>query len=80
MLLTGYMIDSAEAQHIGLINRAVAPESLETETMALAAKIAAQPSMTLKNGKEAFYRQLEMPLDQAYDYANKVMTENMLDA
>lgn len=80
MLLTGDMIDSGEAVRIGLINRALAPGQLETETMALAAKIASKPRMTLKTGKEAFYRQLEMPLDQAYDYASKVMTENMLDA
>lgn len=80
MLLTGDMIDSGEAVRIGLINRTVAPEQLEAETMALAAKIASKPRMTLKTGKEAFYRQLEMPLDQAYDYASKVMTENMLDA
>jgi enoyl-CoA hydratase/carnithine racemase len=80
MLLTGDMIDSGEAVRIGLINRVLPPEQLEAETMALAAKIASKPRMTLKTGKEAFYRQLEMPLDQAYDYASKVMTENMLDA
>jgi enoyl-CoA hydratase/carnithine racemase len=80
MLLTGDMIDSDEAVRIGLINRTVAPEQLEAETMALAAKIASKPRMTLKTGKEAFYRQIEMPLDQAYDYASRVMTENMLDA
>jgi enoyl-CoA hydratase/carnithine racemase len=80
MLLTGDMIDSGEAVRIGLINRTVASEQLEAETMALAAKIASKPRMTLKTGKEAFYRQIEMPLDQAYDYASQVMTENMLDA
>ena len=80
MLLTGEMIDGEKAVRIGLINKVVAPEILEAETMALAAKIASKPRGTLKTGKEAFYRQLEMPLDEAYAYASQVMTENMLDA
>lgn len=80
MLLTGEMIAAEEAMRIGLVNRVVAPEMLEAETMALAAKIAAKPRATLKTGKEAFCRQLEMPLAEAYDYASRVMTENMLDA
>ena len=58
----------------------MAPELLEAETMALATRIAAKPRATIKTGKEAFYRQLEMKLDEAYGYASKVMTENMLDA
>ncbi|HEX4118477.1 MAG TPA: enoyl-CoA hydratase [Rhizomicrobium sp.] len=80
MLLTGEMADAEEARRIGLVNRVVAPEILESETMALAAKIASKPRATLKTGKEAFYRQLEMPLAEAYDYASRVMTENMLEA
>jgi enoyl-CoA hydratase/carnithine racemase len=79
MLLTGEMVDAEEARRIGLVNRVVAPEILESETMLLAAKIAGKPRGTLKTGKEAFYRQLEMPLAKAYDYASRVMTENMLD-
>lgn len=80
MLLTGEMIDAGEARRIGLINRVIAADALESEVMALASKIAAKPRATVKTGKEAFYRQLEMPLAEAYDYASKVMTENMLDA
>ena len=80
MLLTGDMIDGEEARRIGLINRVVAPEILESETMALAQRIAGKPRATIKTGKEAFYRQLEMPLAEAYAYASKVMTKNMLDA
>ena len=80
MLLTGEMVEAEEARRIGLINRVVAPDLLESETLALAGKIAAKPRGTLKIGKEAFYRQLEMPLAEAYAYASKVMTENMLDA
>ncbi len=80
MLLTGEMIDGEDALRIGLINKVVAPEILESETMVLANKIASKPRGTLKIGKEAFYRQLEMPLAEAYAYASKVMTENMLEA
>src|SRR5690349_14170274 len=80
MLLTGEPIDGEQAVKIGLINKVVAPEILEGETMLLANRIAAKPRGTLKTGKEAFYRQLEMPLAEAYAYASQVMTENMLDA
>jgi enoyl-CoA hydratase/carnithine racemase len=80
MLLTGETISAEEALRIGLVNRVVAHEALEAETMALARKIASKPRATVKIGKEAFYRQLEMPLSDAYDYASRVMTENMLHA
>ncbi|MGZ5922628.1 MAG: enoyl-CoA hydratase-related protein, partial [Rhizomicrobium sp.] len=69
-----------EAQQMGLINRVVAPDKLQAETMALAQTIAAKPRATVRTGKEAFYRQIEMPLADAYDYASRVMTENMLNA
>src|SRR5882672_1127096 len=78
MLLTGEMIAAEDAHRIGLINRVVAPEALEAETMKLAELIATKPHGTLKIGKEAFYRQVEMPLEGAYDYASQVMTMNML--
>ena len=80
MLLTGEMISAEEAHRIGLINRVVAPEVLKAETMKLAELVASKPHGTLKIGKEAFYRQLEMNLSDAYDYASRVMTENMLAA
>jgi enoyl-CoA hydratase/carnithine racemase len=80
MLLTGNMISADEAVRIGLINRAVPPQSLEGDVMTLAQHIATKPYFTVKTGKEAFYHQLEMPLNVAYDYASKVMTENMLHA
>jgi enoyl-CoA hydratase/carnithine racemase len=80
MLLTGEMIEAEEARRIGLINRVVAPEALAEETAKLAALIATKPHGTLKIGKEAFYRQLEMGLAAAYDYASEVMTLNMLHA
>ncbi|HEX3674319.1 MAG TPA: enoyl-CoA hydratase [Rhizomicrobium sp.] len=80
MLLTGEMVPAERAREIGLINRVVEPHALEAETMALAQLIASKPRTTVKIGKEAFYRQLEMPLSEAYDYASRVMTENMLAA
>jgi len=80
MLLTGEMISANEAHRIGLINRVAAPEALEAETMKLAQLIATKPHGTLKIGKEAFYKQIEMGLSDAYDYASRVMTDNMLAA
>jgi enoyl-CoA hydratase/carnithine racemase len=80
MLLTGEMVSAEDARTLGLINRVVEPAALEAETMALAQLIASKPAQTVKIGKEAFYRQLELPLSEAYDYASRVMTENMLNA
>jgi enoyl-CoA hydratase/carnithine racemase len=80
MLLTGEMISADHAARIGLVNRVVAPDVLEPEAMELAERIAGKPRATVKVGKEAFYRQLEMGLSEAYDYASQVMTENMLHA
>lgn len=78
LLLTGEMIDAEEARRIGLINRAVASEALEAETLELARKILSKSPLTLKIGKEAFYRQIEYGLVEAYAYASQVMTTNML--
>jgi enoyl-CoA hydratase/carnithine racemase len=80
MLLTGEPITAERARELGLINRVVAPEILTSETMTLAEAIAGKPRATLKTGKEAFHRQREMGLADAYDYAARVMTENMLAA
>lgn len=80
MLLLGEMVEAAEAQSMGLVNRVVAPDRVLNEAVELGRKIASKPARTLKIGKEAFYRQAEMPLDDAYRYAASVMVENMLDA
>jgi enoyl-CoA hydratase/carnithine racemase len=79
MLLTGDMIDAETAEAYGLINHAVAggPEELEVAVAAMAAKIAEKSSKVLKTGKEAFYRQIELPLAEAYDYTSAIMVENM---
>jgi len=78
MLLTGDMISAEDAQRIGLVNAVVAAGSEREEAIKLAKKIAAKSSLTVKIGKEAFYRQLEMPLAEAYKYTSEVMVENML--
>jgi enoyl-CoA hydratase/carnithine racemase len=78
MLLTGELIDAATAKSLGLINR-IAPSGAQTEAaMALAAQIAAKSALTVAIGKEAFYRQTELGLADAYAYAGEVMTRNML--
>jgi enoyl-CoA hydratase/carnithine racemase len=78
MLLTGDMIPAERAREIGLVNRIVPLGELESATRALAAQIASKSPHVLKIGKEAFYRQAEMGLDDAYAYASRAITENML--
>ena len=78
MLLTGDLISAQDAQRIGLVNRVVAPGSERDEALKLARQIASKSMLTVKIGKEAFYRQLEMNLADAYRYTSEVMVENML--
>jgi enoyl-CoA hydratase/carnithine racemase len=78
MLLTGEMISADEAARIGLINHVVEQGTEREAALELASKITAKSPLTVKIGKEAFYRQLEMPLAEAYRYASEVMVENML--
>ncbi|HUZ72021.1 MAG TPA: enoyl-CoA hydratase [Stellaceae bacterium] len=78
MLLTGDMMDAAHAQAIGLINRVVPPERLDDEIRTLARHLASKLGLAVAIGKEAFYRQAEMGLDDAYTYTGAVMTRNML--
>lgn len=78
MLLTGELVDPDWAIAIGLINRVAEPERLSETVLELAGSIAAKSPLTLAIGKEAFYRQVEMPLDDAYRYASEVMAHNML--
>jgi len=79
MLLLGELIEANEAKSFGLVNRVVEPDRVVNEAIELGRKIASKPKRTLKIGKEAFYRQLDMPLEDAYRYASAVMVENMLD-
>ncbi|WP_122074992.1 enoyl-CoA hydratase [Pseudophaeobacter sp. EL27] len=78
MLLTGDMTSALRAAEIGLINRVVPADQLQTATQEMAAKLASKSSMTLATGKQAFYAQRGMPLADAYTYASGVMVDNML--
>lgn len=78
MLLTGDMIAAPRAVEMGLVNKAVPEAELSATTEEMAAKIAGKSTMTLATGKSAFYRQAEMGLAEAYNYAAQVMVDNML--
>ncbi len=78
MLLTGDMVDAPTAKAVGLINRVVPEAGLADAAHALAAQIASKSPLTLAIGKEAFYNQADMNLDDAYDFASQAMTRNML--
>ncbi|MGH6940565.1 enoyl-CoA hydratase [Hypericibacter sp.] len=80
MLLTGDLVEAEEARRLGLVNRVVAPAELDTEVMKLARQIAGKSPWVLALGKEAFYRQAELELEQAYRYAASVMVKNMMAA
>jgi enoyl-CoA hydratase/carnithine racemase len=78
MLLTGEMLDTDAALDQGLINKAVPADQLEDAVTALAAKIISKSPAVVKIGKQAFYKQLEMPLADAYAFTSEVMTRNMM--
>lgn len=80
MLLTGDAISAEEAHRIGLINRVVDPEALDGAVSELATTITSKSGRILRIGKEAFYRQLEMGVTDAYRYTAEVMTQNMMEA
>jgi enoyl-CoA hydratase/carnithine racemase len=76
MLLTGAPIDAETAADWGLVNRVVAPDELEAATDELAQQIASASSLTIGIGKRAFYRQIDLGLDAAYELCQDVMSEN----
>jgi enoyl-CoA hydratase/carnithine racemase len=78
MLLTGDMIDAETARDGGLINKVVDDTDLDDAVDAYCRQIASKSALTLRIGKEAFYRQLDMPLEDAYTYASEAMVTNML--
>ncbi len=79
MLTTGQFIEAERARDLGLINKAVADDQLEAETDALARLVASKLGSAVKIGKQAFYEQVQMPLEAAYAYTGEVMVENMLN-
>jgi enoyl-CoA hydratase/carnithine racemase len=80
MLLTGESLTAHEALAAGLVNRVVPAEELDAATRALAARIASASPYVVGIGKQAFYKQIDLPTSQAYDYTKEVMTNNALAA
>ena len=78
MLTTGDFISAEQAKTLGLINRVVEIENFDLEAEKLAEQIASKLGVAVKIGKEAFYKQLEMPISEAYEYTGRVMAENMM--
>ena len=78
MLLTGEPIKASYAKELGLINDCFPKSKLNNEVLKVAKKIASKSNLTIKIGKQAFYKQLEMPLSKAYAYTSKMMTLNMM--
>lgn len=80
MLTTGRFIEAGEALELGLVNKVVPEGELGAETGRLAEAIAGKLGSAVKTGKEAFYRQLHMSTEEAYEYAGRVMVENTLNS
>ena len=78
MLTTGEFITADQAKTLGLVNKVASIDNFEVQTEELAEKIASKLGAAVKIGKEAFYKQLEMPIIQAYEYTGQVMAENMM--
>ena len=78
MLLTGEPINAKNAKEIGLINDCFSKSNLNKEVLKIAKTIASKSNLTIKIGKQAFYKQLEMPLRKAYAYTSRMMTLNMM--
>ena len=78
MLLTGDFLPAARVAEMGLVNRVVPLDELEAASMEIARVIADKSPAAIKIGKRAFYEQAEMPLEEAYNFAGRVMAENMM--
>jgi len=78
MLLTGDPISAKYAKEIGLINDHFSKSKINKEVLRVAKKISSKSNLIIKIGKQAFYKQLEMPLNKAYSYTSKIMTQNMM--
>ena len=78
MLLTGEPINAQYAKEIGLINDHFENSKLDEEVLKLAETITSKSTRVVKIGKKAFYKQLEMPLEEAYKYTSEIMSENMM--
>jgi enoyl-CoA hydratase/carnithine racemase len=79
MLVTGRFVDAATAVAWGLVNEAVPEDALDTAVARKVAEIVAKSPAAVRYGKQMFYRQRELPLDEAYAYAGDVMARNMME-
>lgn len=80
MLLLGDPISASKAYEIGLINSVVEQSDLRSVVLSYCEKISSKSSRVVKIGKQAFYRQADFPLSEAYEFATRVMVDNMLDS
>jgi len=78
MLITGEFIDVHTALQYGLINRVASAEQLNQALQSLIAAITAKSPVAVRAGKDMFYKQLGMNIEEAYGYASEVMTDNMM--
>jgi enoyl-CoA hydratase/carnithine racemase len=78
MLLTGDMVPAKRAYEMGLVNRVVAVGRERDEALQLAQVVASKSAYVQKIGKEAYYRQLDMSLAEAYKFGARTMAENMM--
>ena len=78
MLLTGDFISAEEAYQLGLINKVLPEEKIKLGSIELASRIATKLSRAVKIGKETFYKQNEMGIEEAYNFTAEVMAENMM--
>ena len=77
MLLLGERISALEAEKFKLINKVFLKKSLKKEVINIATNITKKSNQSIKIGKLAFYKQLNMSTEKAYEYTSKVMTKNM---
>lgn len=80
MLLTGEFVSAENAAKLGLVNRVVEPDLLDSQVMSMARHIADRPAVAVRTGKQMFYEQIDKELKQAYAYASRIMAENMMAA
>jgi enoyl-CoA hydratase/carnithine racemase len=80
MLLTGDLIDARRAMEWGLVNRVVPAETLDEAVAELARKLVAKPRATLSTGKRAFYEQMDLGIERAYEMASRVITDSFVHA
>jgi enoyl-CoA hydratase/carnithine racemase len=78
MLLTGDFIEADDAYRLGLVNQVVAPDRLEEAFDGMVARLLDKPREVLALGKRAYYRQLEMGIEEAYDFTTRVIVDNAL--